>query len=106
MTNDLQILVASRSWCATPADYNTINGLVFEADGSGRLLLGRCQTVYAVVAYRFEVLPDGILSLKYTSAETNEHFLARGEAGTQIVDADGNPRQLKYVLTPGTFSGE
>ena len=51
MTSDLQILTTSRSWCTTPADYNTTNCLTFMADGSGTLALTRVQTVFAVVTY-------------------------------------------------------
>ena len=56
---DQQVLTSTRAWCATPTDYNSLISVRFRADGSGDMVFGYGQTIYAEIQIHFEIIEQG-----------------------------------------------
>ena len=63
--DDRRTLAAARLWRATPGNYSSCRFLQFRPDGSGQLVYGYGQTIYAVVPCAWEVSAAGRLRLTY-----------------------------------------
>lgn len=107
---DLRILTTSRAWSATPWDYNSLNFLKFNADGSGQLVLGYGQSIHLVGTYRFEVAGVGLLRLTYVDSPSNQcdsALLPRQPDGKRLWGAElGVPKDIRYELSDGEFRGQ
>ena len=53
------------TWVAKPWNYNACYQINFKGDGSGHLVLGYGQSIYAMVEHRFEVLLPNLVRLMY-----------------------------------------
>lgn len=74
MPSHHDILVGSRAWSATPGDYSSMVYLQFAGDGTGRLVYGYGQTIYAMLNIRFELPEDGQLRVHYLDAPKFQLF--------------------------------
>src|SRR5262245_19747686 len=94
--SDAVILAGGRGvWCATPWDYSSLRSLWLREDGSGDLIYGYGQTIYAFIKCRWEVVSPGRLRLTYL--ESPPYQLFRGYTPLD----DHRVRELGFQLTAG-----
>jgi hypothetical protein len=93
LSGDARVLASSHAWHATPWDYGSLRALMLLGDGSGDMVYGYGQTIYAEIRCRWEVLPTGVLRLTYLSSP-----------GFEPIPGDRG-RELGYTLTEGQVSG-
>src|SRR5262249_2435439 len=87
-------------WSATPWNYSSARFLMLQADGTGRLIYGYGQTIYAIILCCWEVPSAGSLRLTYLESPDNGlRFKGFSPAGRAV-------RELRYTLTSGRVSGE
>jgi hypothetical protein len=96
---DRQVLAAAETWRATPGNYSSLRALWLHADGSGDLIYGYGQTIYAFIKCRWEVVSPGRLRLTYLESPPYQRF--RGYSPP----AGGVARELGYTLTVGRVAG-
>ena len=94
----IEVLTGCRAWPATPGDYSSLRSLRFVPDGTGQVLYGYGQTIYAKIACRFAVTePDQV---EWVYLVSPPHQLFKG-----FRPDDGNRRKaLRAVLTAGEFT--
>jgi hypothetical protein len=97
--DDRQILAASKVWSSTPDNYSSLRSLWLEEDGSGKLIYGYGQTIYALIECRWEVASPGRLRLTYLESPKYQHF-----AGYTPLPGQ-NVRELDYTLTAEKITG-
>ena len=56
---EIDILTASHAWSATPENYSSLRSVMLGRDGTGTVLYGYGQTIYAKIDCRFEVPEAG-----------------------------------------------
>ena len=95
----LETLTASRSWRATPWDYNSTIGLRFSIDGLGDASFGYGQTIYAIIKCRFAIPQPGVLMLAYLDSPAYQRFRGFTPAATH------GKREIPFELTKGEVSG-
>jgi hypothetical protein len=52
-------------WIANPENYASLQRIRFASDGTGRVVFGHGQTIYASIDFRFEILAAWNLRLVY-----------------------------------------
>ena len=96
---DRHVLATAGTWRATPGNYSSLRALWLHADGSGDLIYGYGQTIYAFIKCRWEVVSAGLLRLTYLASPPCQRF-----AGFSPPD-DARVRELGYTLTAGRVAG-
>jgi len=96
---DRQILGSSPTWRATPGQYASLRSLRLRGDGTGDLIYGYGQTIYAVIQCRWEIPSAGRLRLTYLESPAFQLF--RGYSPR----AETRDRELTYTLTEGRVAG-
>ncbi len=86
-------------WSATPWDYSSLRSLWLSKDGSGELIYGYGQTIYARINCQWKVVSPGRLRLTYSDSPPRGHF-----EGYNPPD-DKRVREIDFVLTQGEVSG-
>lgn len=86
-------------WSATPWNYSSMRSLRFQTDGSGELVYGYGQTIYAVIRCRWEVSRLGKLELTYQPSPPVQRF-----PGFTPSDEDSG-KSLDFQLEQGEFCG-
>ncbi|HQR41877.1 MAG TPA: hypothetical protein PLX97_04315 [Gemmatales bacterium] len=100
VASDTAVLAGGRGvWCATPWNYSSSRSLWLQPDGTGELIYGYGQTIYARVNCRWEVMLSGRLRLTYL--ESAAYQLSRGYTPPD----DNRVRELGFILTAGEVSG-
>jgi hypothetical protein len=74
LPTSFEILTGRGGWAATPDNYSSLRSLRFAPDGSGRVLYGYGQTIYADIAWRFEVIEPDRLKLEYLESSCFQRF--------------------------------
>lgn len=97
--DDRQTLATAGMWRATPGNYSSTRFLWLHADGTGDLVYGYGQTIYAFIKCRWEVASAGRLRLTYLASPPYQRF-----AGYTPPDNSG-VRELGYSLTAGRVAG-
>jgi hypothetical protein len=62
---EIDILTGTHSWSATPDNYSSLRSVMFGRDGTGTVLYGYGQTIYAKIDCRFEVPEPGRIRFEY-----------------------------------------
>jgi hypothetical protein len=62
---EIEVLTGSPSWSATPDNYSSLRYVSFERDGTGMLVYGYGQTIYARIDCRFEFPEAGRIRFEY-----------------------------------------
>ncbi|MEZ6142314.1 MAG: hypothetical protein R3B84_17275 [Zavarzinella sp.] len=96
---DRQVLGMAGSWRATPEDYSSLRVLWLNEDGSGELVYGYGQTIYACIRCCWDVASPGRLRLNYLESPPYQRF--QGYTPT----AGASVRELGYTLIKGEVSG-
>lgn len=91
--DDREVLVGSRSWSATPWHYSSMRYIQFADDGSGVLVYGYGQTIYARINIRFTVKADNQLEVVYRDSPPLQCFAGFTPA------REAATKNLKYTLT-------
>ena len=91
--HDRDILIGSRSWSATPWNYSSMRYMQFADDGSGLLVYGYGQTIYAKINVRYTVKADNQLEIEYCDSPPFQRF-----AGF-TPDTEAATKTLQYTLT-------
>jgi hypothetical protein len=100
VASDTAILANGRGvWSATPWNYSSLRSLWLSEGGSGELIYGYGQTIYARIHCRWEVVSPGRLRLTYSDSPPYQRF-----QGYTPPD-DKRVRELDFVLTEGEISG-
>lgn len=100
VVSDTAVLAHDRGvWSATPWDYSSMRSLWLSADGSGELIYGYGQTIYARINCRWQVESPSRLRLSYLPSPAYQAFRGYTPAG------DRPFRVLDYVLTAGEVTG-
>ena len=60
-------------WEGAPGIPDILCDLKFKIDGSGYVILGACQSIYAIVSFTFEVKSPGLMNLAYVGFSSPEH---------------------------------
>jgi hypothetical protein len=68
------ILTGCGGWSATPGNYSSLRSVQFAPDGSGQVVYGYGQTIYAVVAFRFRVVKPDRLEFEYLESPGVQRF--------------------------------
>jgi hypothetical protein len=99
--DDAEVIRGGRGvWAATPWNYSSARFMMLQADGTGRLIYGYGQTIYAHILCRWEVPSTGTLRLTYLESPSDGlRFLGFSPEGEAV-------SELRYTLTPGQVSGE
>jgi hypothetical protein len=96
---DARVLTSSHVWRATPWDYSSLRSVRLRPDGSGELLYGYGQTIYALIQCRWELPTPGVLRLTYLESPPRQRFKG-------FTPGDGNSvKELEYTLSSGEFTG-
>jgi hypothetical protein len=96
---DAELIAGAHSWRATPWNYSALAGLLLKSDGSGMLLFGHGQTIYAVILCAWEIPTPGILRLTYHDSPPHQFF--KGFTPTE----ENRVKELTYTLTRGEVLG-
>lgn len=91
--HDREILVGSRSWSATPWNYSSMRYIQFAEDGSGLLVYGYGQTIYAKIDIRYTLKPNRQISLQYLDSPPFQRF------GGFTPDNQSGAKTLRYTLS-------
>jgi hypothetical protein len=98
--SDAAVLAGGRGvWSATPWNYSSLRSLWLSEGGSGELIYGYGQTIYARLHCRWEVVSPGRLRLTYLESPPYQRF--RGYTPRD----ETRVRELNFVLTAGEVSG-
>ena len=99
MDGQLQTLTTGGAWSRQPWDYNLIDYLKFQPDGTGTLAVGDGQEILGRAVFRYELTQRDVLSLIYVESPENRRGLIpwRIEAEETI--------ELSFALRAGEFSG-
>ena len=98
--SDAEILAGGRGvWSATPWIYSSCRFLWLKDGGSGELIYGYGQTIYANIKCQWEAAFPGRLRLTYLDSPPYQFF--RGYTPPN----DGRVRELAYTLTAGEVTG-
>jgi hypothetical protein len=62
---EIDILTGAHAWSATPDNYSSLRSVVLRRDGTGAVLYGYGQTIYAKIDCRFEVPQEGRIRFEY-----------------------------------------
>ena len=89
------------AWSRQPWDYNLLDFMAFQQDGTGRLSVGYGQLVMGRAIFRYEVPRRGVLSLTFINAPENRR---RRPAG--LVPWSVDVVETTFVLRAGDFSGD
>jgi hypothetical protein len=54
IATEIDILTASHAWSATPDNYSSLRSVMLGRDGTGTVIYGYGQTIYAKIDCRFE----------------------------------------------------
>jgi hypothetical protein len=94
------ILTTGRGyWSATPWNYSSMRSLRFQVDGSGELVYGYGQTIYAVIQCCWEVSGPGKLELTYQPSPALHRF-----PGFTPTDVNSG-KAFDFQLQLGEFGG-
>jgi len=100
VTSDTAVLAGGRGvWGAAPENYSSLRSLWLTDDGSGELIYGYGQTIYARINCRWEVVSAGRIRLTYLESPPFQRFRGYTPPDDQRV------RELDYALTAGEVSG-
>jgi hypothetical protein len=100
VASDAAVLAGGRGvWSATPWNYSSLRSLWLSEGGSGELIYGYGQTIYARIRCRWEVVAAGRLRLTYLESPPHQRFQGYTPPG------DKCERELDFVLTAGEVSG-
>lgn len=91
--HDRDILLGSRSWSTTPWNYSSMRFMQFADDGTGLLVYGYEQTIYAKLNMRFAVKAENQLEIEYCDSPPFQRF-----AGF-AANPDTVRKTLQYTLT-------
>jgi len=94
-----KMLASAGTWRATPGNYSSLRSLWLHADGSGELIYGYGQTIYAYIKCRWEVVASGCLRLTYLESPPYQRF--RGYTPPK----GGGVRELRFTLVAGRVAG-
>ena len=91
------------TWCRQPWDYNWLDSMAFQQDGTGRLAVGY-GLVMGRAIFRYEVPRRGVLSLTFINAPENRRRTPAGLVpwSVDVVETI----ELSFVLRAGDFSGD
>jgi hypothetical protein len=93
-----EVLTGCGAWAATPGVYSSLRSLRFAPDGTGRVLYGYGQTIYALIECRFAVTEPDQVEWVYLESPPYQSFKG-------FRPDDGNGRKaLRAVLTAGEFT--
>src|SRR3954447_24240331 len=67
---EIDILTASHAWSATPDNYSSLRSVMLDRGGTGTVLYGYGQTIYARIDCRFEVPEPG--RIRFESPPTTQ----------------------------------
>ena len=100
----LENLRSGGTWGRQPWDYNLLDSMAFQQDGTGRLSVGYGQLVMGRAIFRYEVPRRGVLSLTFINAPENRRRTPAGLVpwSVDVVEAI----ELSFVLRAGDFSGD
>jgi len=94
------ILIGGRGvWNATPWDYSSLRFLSFQSDGSGELIFGYGQAIYAVIKCRWKLASPGQLHLTYLESPPRLRF--KGYHPREEFET----RELELKLIAGEVAG-
>jgi hypothetical protein len=68
---DFDLLTTTRSWVATPWNYNSCIALRFRADGSGDMAFGYGQVIFAIINFAFSLNTSNELTFTYQDSPGN-----------------------------------
>lgn len=97
---DFDILIATRSWAATPWDYNSCIFLRFRADGSGDMVFGYGQTIFAKVNFRFSL--NTLNELTFIYQDSPAYFYVKSFTPSE----SRKSKAVHYSLKEGEITGE
>ena len=102
--SQLENLRTGGAWCRQPWDYNLLDFMAFQENGTGRLSVGYGQLVMGRAIFRYEVPRRGVLSLTLIDAPANRRRTPDGlvPASVEVVETI----ELSFVLRVGDFSGD
>ncbi len=92
-----EVLTSGGPWWATPDNYASLRTLRFALDGTGQVLYGYGQTIYAKVACRHAISDPDVLEVEYQESPAHQLF-----QGFQPSDTNRR-RVLRAELTAGEF---
>lgn len=84
--SDLDTLIRSQSWSATPDNYSSMRYLQFSQDNSGIAIYGYGQTIYAKINFSFSISGEQ-LTLHYEQSDPFQRFPG-------FTPGDSNARKL------------
>jgi hypothetical protein len=96
---DRQALATAGTWRATPDNYSSLRCLWLHEDGTGDLIYGYGQTIYAFIKCRWEVASAGRLWLTYLASPPYQRFVGYTPPDKARV------REVGYALTAGRVAG-
>jgi hypothetical protein len=100
VASDTAVLAGGRGVrSATPWNYSSLRSLWLSEGGSGELIYGFGQTIYARIRCRWGVVSPGRLRLTYLQSPPYQRF------GGYTPPDDRRVRELDFVLTAGEVSG-
>src|ERR1700738_390824 len=97
---DFHILTSTRNWAATPWNYNSCIFLRFRSDGSGDMVFGYGQTVFAKVNFMFSLNASNELTLIYQDSPA--YFYVKRFTPSE----DQKSKTVHYSLKEGEVTGE
>jgi hypothetical protein len=62
---EIDILTGTHAWSATPDNYSSLRCVMLKRDGSGTVIYGYGQTIYAKIDVRFELPTPGRIRFEY-----------------------------------------
>ena len=97
---DFDILTTTRSWVATPWDYNSCVALRFREDSSGDMMFGYGQTVFAKINFRFSLNTSNDLTFVYQDSPAYFYVKSLTPSGSR------KSKTVHYSLEEGEITGE
>lgn len=95
-----QVLSGDRGyWSATPSDYSSLRYLHFEPNGTGTVLYGFGQTIYANIKCDWSVIAEDVLQITY-----REPVKSRLQPD-YVLPENERMKQLIFRLTEGEVTG-
>ena len=92
---EIDILTGSPNWAATPDNYSSLRSVTLGRDGTGTVLHGYGQTIYAKIDCRFEVPELGRIRFEYLPTPQPQR-----RRPFEPTEANGL-KEIGFTLAPG-----
>lgn len=93
-----EVLTSGGPWWATPGNYASLRTLKFISDGTGQVLYGYGQTIFAKIAFRFTASDTDQIVIEYLESPPHQRF-----SGFRP-DWANHRKTLRATLTSGQFT--